>query len=68
VNLGIEVPMDRPYQSTLKYLDDNKYANPNAHVRVFNVIVRENGETFEEYLTNAFFYTLRKTTSNWCHN
>jgi hypothetical protein len=67
VNIGIGVSMARPYQSTLKYLDDKKCANPNAHVKVFNIAIRANGETFKEYIINAYNYTLRKTTSNWCH-
>jgi hypothetical protein len=66
--LGTWVLVVRPYQSTLKYLDNKKYANPNVHVKVFNVVVRANGETYEEYIINAFSYTQKKTTSNWCYN
>jgi hypothetical protein len=36
--------MAKPYRLTLKYLDYKKDANPNAHVRVFNVVVRTNGK------------------------
>jgi hypothetical protein len=35
---------------------------------VFQAVVKANGETLEEYIINAFSYTLKKTTSNWCHN
>jgi hypothetical protein len=52
VNLGAGVPVDRVYWLVLKY--------SNVHVRVFNVAVRANGETFEEYISNAFNYTLKK--------
>ncbi len=52
----------------MKYLDYKKDANANAHVRVFNVIVRTNGKTSKEYIINAFGYTLRKMASDWCHN
>jgi hypothetical protein len=52
----------------LKYLDYKKNADPNAHVKVFNVAVKENGKTSEEYIINAFNYTLSKTTTKWCHN
>jgi hypothetical protein len=52
----------------LKYLDYKKNANPNAHVKVFNVTVKENGKTSEEYIINGFNHTLKKTTTNWCHN
>jgi hypothetical protein len=40
----------------------------NAHVKVFQAAIRANGKTFEEYIINAFSYTLRETTSYWCHN
>ncbi len=48
----------------MKYPDDKKDANPNAHA---NAAVTANGKT-SEYIINAFSYTLRKMTSNWCHN
>jgi len=41
VNLGIGISVIRPYRSTLKYPDSKK--DINAHVKVFNVIVKENG-------------------------
>ncbi len=34
--------MAKSYQLVLKYLDYNKDANPNAHVKVFNVVVKTN--------------------------
>jgi hypothetical protein len=37
----------------LKYLDYKKDVNSDAHVKVFNVVVKENGETFKEYIINA---------------
>jgi len=52
----------------LKYLDYKKDANPNARVKVFNVAMKENGETYEEYIVNAFNYTLREMASYWGHN
>jgi hypothetical protein len=45
-----------------------KNANPYAHVKLFQTIVRANGKTSKEYIINAFNYTLRKMASNWCHN
>jgi hypothetical protein len=51
-----------------KYLDFKKDVDLDAHVRLFNSIVKANVKTFEEYIINAFSYTLRDTTSNWCHN
>jgi hypothetical protein len=58
----------RPNRVALKYLDFKKEIDPNAHVRVFNSIIKTNVETFEEYIINAFNYMLRDTTSYWCHN
>jgi hypothetical protein len=58
----------RPNKVTLKYLDLKKDANANANVRVFNFAMKANAKTFEEYIINAFSYTLTNTTSNWCHD
>jgi hypothetical protein len=60
--------MARPYWSTLKYPTYKKDLHPNAHVKVFQILVRTNGKTSEKYMINAFSYTLKETTSNWCHN
>jgi hypothetical protein len=58
----------KPNMVAFKYLDFKKHVDLNAHVRVFNSIVKANVETFEEYIINVFSYTLRDITSNWCHN
>jgi hypothetical protein len=60
--------MVTPYLSTLKYLHYNKDADQYVHVKLFQAIVRANGKTSKEYIINAFNYTLRKMTSDWCHN
>jgi hypothetical protein len=52
----------------LKYPDFKKDVDPNVHVRMFNSVVKANAKTFEEYIINVFSYTLRDTTSYWCHN
>jgi hypothetical protein len=44
VNPRARVPMAMPYPNY------NKYANPNARVRVCNVVVRENGKKSKEYI------------------
>jgi hypothetical protein len=54
VNIRARGSVARPYQSTLKYPNYKKDANANAHVKVFQAIVRANGETFEEYIINTF--------------
>jgi len=62
VNPRTSVPMAIPYPNY------NKYANPNAHVRVCNVVVRANGKKSKEYIINAFNYTLRKMVLDWCRS
>jgi len=37
-------------------------------VKVFHAVFKANGETYEEYIINAFTYTLKETTLDWCHN
>jgi hypothetical protein len=68
VNIGIRGSVAKPYQSTLKYPNYKKDANLDAHVKVFQAAIKANGETSEKYIINVFSYTLKKTTSNWCHN
>jgi hypothetical protein len=58
----------RSNKVALKYIDFKKDVDPDVHVRVFNSMVKANIETFEEYIINAFSYTLRDMASNWCHN
>jgi hypothetical protein len=50
--------MAKPYQLVLKYPNYKKDADLDAHVSVFNSIVKVIGETYEEYIINAFSYTL----------
>jgi hypothetical protein len=52
----------------LKYLDFKKNVDPYVHVRMFNFVMKENALIFEKFIINASSYTLRHTTSNWCHN
>jgi hypothetical protein len=49
----------KPYRVAFKYPNFKKNVNPNVHVRMFNF-----AKTFEEYIINAFSYTLRDTASN----
>jgi hypothetical protein len=48
----------------LKYPDYKKDADLDVHVKVFQATIKSNGKT----IINAFSYTFRETTSNWCHN
>jgi hypothetical protein len=58
----------RPNRVAIKYPDFKKNVDPDVHVRVFNSAVKGNAKTSEEYIINAFSYTLRDMASNWCHN
>ncbi len=51
----------RPNNVALKYLNFEKDVDPNAHVKMFNSTIKTNVETFEEYIINAFSYTLKDT-------
>jgi hypothetical protein len=42
----------------LKYPDFKKDVDPNAHVRMFNFVIKANAKTFEKYIINAFSYML----------
>jgi hypothetical protein len=46
----------------LKYPNFKKVVNLDAHVKLFNSIIKVNAKTFEMYIINAFSYTLRDTT------
>ncbi len=48
-----------PYRSTMKYLDYKEDVNMNAHVKVFQVAIRMNGKTFEEYIIATLTLGLR---------
>jgi len=54
----------KPNKVVFKYPNFKKDDDPNAHVRVFNSIVKANAETFREYIINVFSYMLIDTTSN----
>jgi hypothetical protein len=56
--------MAKPYRLTLKYPNYKKDAYPYVHVKMFQVVIKMNGKTSEEYIINSFSYTLKETTSN----
>jgi hypothetical protein len=58
----------RPNKVALKYFDFKKGVDLDVHIRMFISIVKENAKTFEKYIINVFSYTLKGTTSYWCHN
>jgi hypothetical protein len=49
----------RPIKVAFKYHDFKKNVDPDVHVRMFNFTMKANAKTFEEYIINAFSYTLR---------
>jgi len=49
----------RPNMVALKYPNFKKNVNLDAHVRVFNFVVKVNVETYKKYIINAFSYTLK---------
>jgi hypothetical protein len=52
--------MARPYLSILKYPDYKKDVDPNVHVKVCQVVIKENGKTSKKTIINAFNYPLKK--------
>jgi hypothetical protein len=51
----------KPNRVTLKYFDFKKDVDLNAHVKVFNFVVKTNVKTFEEYIIDVFNYMLKDT-------
>jgi hypothetical protein len=58
----------RPNRVVLKYLDFKKKFSLDAHVKMFNFVIKENVETTKEYIKNVFNYMLRDTSLVFCHN
>jgi hypothetical protein len=58
----------KPNKVALKCPNFKKDVDPNAHVKVFNSIMKVNVETSKKYIINAFNYMLKHMTLDWCHN
>jgi hypothetical protein len=54
----------RPNKVVFKYPNFKEDDDPDAHVKVFNYVIKENSKTFKKYIINVFSYTLRNTTSD----
>jgi hypothetical protein len=52
----------RPNKVVVKYLDFKKDDDSDVHGKIFNFVVKTNAKKIEEYIINAFTYTLRDTT------
>jgi hypothetical protein len=62
VNIVAGGSVAKPYRSTLKYQNYKKDLDPNVHVRMFQAIVKTNGETLQKFIIYAFSYTLKEMT------
>jgi hypothetical protein len=58
----------KPNIIAFKYPNFKKDVDRDVHVKMFNFVVKENVETFEECVINTFSYTFRNTTLDLCHN
>jgi len=58
----------RANKVAFKYPNFKKDVDLDAHVRMFNFVVKANVKTFEKYIISAFSYTFKDMTSDWCHN
>jgi hypothetical protein len=58
----------KPNKVALKYPNFKKDVDMNVHFRVFNLIVKANAETFEEYIINLFKYMLKDMALDRCHH
>jgi len=58
------LPPKRPYCQPLNYPEYVKDVDPNAHVKVFKVAIKTNGETNDAEIVNLFSFTLKDNASN----
>ncbi len=59
-NLGRPpLPPNKPYHRPFNYLEYVKDFDPYAHVRIFKVAIRTNGETNDAKIVNLFSFTLK---------
>jgi hypothetical protein len=52
----------RPNRVVFKYFDFKKNVDPNAHVKMFDFVIKANAKTSKEYIITMFSYTLKDTT------
>jgi hypothetical protein len=65
VNLGKPpLPPNRPYRQPLNYHEYVKDSDPNAHVRIFKIVIRANNEIDDVEIVNIFSFTLKDIVSN----
>jgi len=52
----------------LKYFNFKKDVGLNAHVTMFNSVIKANAETSQKYIINVFSFMLKNTTLDRCHD
>jgi hypothetical protein len=62
------LPPNKPYHWPFNYPKYVKDSNPNAHVKVFKVAIRANGETKYAKNVNMFSFTFSDIVFDWCNN
>jgi len=58
------LPPNKPYHQPLNYPKYVKDFDPNAHVKVFKVPIKRNGEIEDAKFINLFSFTLGNIVSN----
>jgi hypothetical protein len=58
------LPPNKPYHQPLNYPKYVKDFDPNAHVKVFKVPIKRNGEIEDAKFVNLFSFTLGNIVSN----
>jgi len=58
------LPPNKPYHWPLNYPEYVNNFNLDAHVRVFKVAIKANGETKDVKIVNMFSFTLKDTMFN----
>jgi hypothetical protein len=58
------VPYYRPFKRPVNHLKYIKNFDLDAHVQVFKVAIKANGETIDEEIVNLFNFMLRDNASN----
>jgi hypothetical protein len=58
------LPPNRPYHWPFNYLEYVKDSDPDAHVKVFKVVIKTNSETNNVEIINLLSFTLKDIVSN----
>jgi hypothetical protein len=58
--MQLVIPYSKPFRRPLNYFEYKNDSNPDAHVRVFKVIIKTNDEIVDEEITNLFNFTSKE--------